>query len=66
MATKLRDVTERLFAQMTGETLARWVEGQRAAGTSWRQIERELRDEHKIEVSNVTLIAWYGERETAA
>ena len=58
--TKLRDLAERLFAELAGYPLADWIADRRDQGKSWRQIERDLRDEYDIELTNVTLLAWYG------
>ena len=58
--TKLRDAIERLFAQLAGYPLGDWIADRRDQGKSWRQIERDLRDEYDIELTNVTLLAWYG------
>ena len=58
--TKLRDLAERLFAELAGYPLSDWIADRREHGRSWRQIERDLRDEYGIELTNVTLIAWYG------
>lgn len=68
MSTKFREVTERLFLEIAGEPLAEWVRRRRSEGASWRRLERELRDEHRIEISNVTLISWFGhdDRESVA
>ena len=63
--SKLREVTERLFAEVQGYPLSDWVADRRDTGASWRQIERELRDECGIELSNVTLMNWYGDRAAA-
>lgn len=63
--SKLRDLTERLFAEIKSYPLEEWVLAQRDAGKSWRQIERDLRDEVGIEVTNVTLISWYGSKAAA-
>jgi hypothetical protein len=61
VATKLQETTERLFQQLAGVPLADWIADQRAAGKSWRQLERDLRLEYDLELTNVTLISWYGD-----
>lgn len=68
MASKLREVAERLFAEVKGQPLGDWIAGQRAAGKSWRAIARDLDNEIGVDLTDVTLINWYGDsdREPAA
>lgn len=52
-----------LFAAQHGQPLGDWVAERRSERMSWRRISDLLREESggAIDVSHVTLIAWYGD-----
>ena len=72
MATERQRLAERVFKLETSENLGDWVADQRAPTTgdgrrSWRHIAQTLYDDYGIDVTDVTLINWYGDdRESAA
>ena len=73
MATERKKLVERVFELEAGEDLKVWIADQRDHTTgdgrqSWRRIAQTLYDDYGIEVTDVTLINWYGdsEREPAA
>jgi hypothetical protein len=67
MATALQRTTEALFVEKVGVPLPDYVTRSRGAGNSWRLIARELEDATGgvVQLTDVTLINWYGDRSEA-
>lgn len=61
-----RDVVERLYQQLTKRTLEDDVVAMKRDDRSWRWISDRLASDHEIEVTDVTLIRWYGDSVKAA
>lgn len=57
--TKIRQVLNLLWEERNGYPFDDWVADRREEGTKWRQIEREIRDLVGLDLSHVTLMAWY-------
>jgi hypothetical protein len=52
-------VKQQLVQDRLGENLGQWLQRRRTEGTRWRDIERALLERTRIEVTEVTLRAWY-------
>jgi hypothetical protein len=65
--TVLQASVEATFEAKTGQPLAAFVAGRRAAGASWRSLEREAYGATggAVQVTSVSLARWYGEQEVA-
>jgi hypothetical protein len=57
--------TQQLASLLLGQPVETFVRTRRAEGRSWRLISRDLYDAtgQQLDVSDVTLISWFGGRE---
>lgn len=59
--TKLRQLLNVMWSERNATSFDAWIADRKAAGASWRSIEREIEELIGIKVSHVTLINWYGD-----
>ena len=59
--TQLQTATARLFAQQRGITLEAFVQLERAKGSTWRAIAREVTEASGVPLTHQSLVNWYGE-----
>lgn len=59
MVTNLQRATERAFVLERGITLEAFVQLERAKGTSWRHIAREVWQSTGVDLSHQTFVNWY-------
>lgn len=65
MASKLRQVVERLYSELHDRELSDWVTEQRRDGRSWARIARDLEESIGVELTDVTLMTWFSDRDAA-
>lgn len=67
MASALQRTTEALFLEKLGIDMPGYVARSRAAGSSWRAVAREVYEATggTVQLTDVTLINWYGDKAQA-
>jgi len=58
--TAKHQLIDEIMVERTGQDLAHYVTTERATGTSWRRIATAVHRLTDVDVTDVTIIGWFG------